>query len=156
MPKETKADKNEVLRRISIVQQMIIKGFSNREIEFYAKENWNINRTMTLNYVKRARTAFVDTLSEDSELDLFTGIEQRLSLFRKMEKQGDNPKCADVALKILQDISRLKGQYIERVKVEKPDNEIDPLAPVSLTVNVIERSSLENADIQRTTEESPV
>lgn len=155
MPKETKADKVEVQRRLSLVQQMIIKGFTNREIEFYAKENWDINRTMTLNYIKKARAAFVDTLKDDVELDLYTGIEQRLALFRKMEKQSDNPKCADVALKILQDISRLKGQYVERVKVEEPEKETDPLAPVNLTVNVIERSSL-NADVQRTTEESPI
>jgi len=97
---------------------------------------------------------FVDALKDEAETDLYTGIEQRMALFRKMEKQGDNPKAADVALKILQDISRLKGQYIERVKVEEPEKNMDPLAPVNLTVNVIERRV--DADIQPTSAEGSV
>lgn len=157
MPKETKSDKIEVARRITIVQQLIIKGFTNREIAIYANDNWGIQLAMAKNYIKKASVGFVDFIKDDVDAELNTALERRLSLFRKMEKQAENPKCADVALKILQDIARLKGQYVEKtlnkVEVTGKDGEpiTDPLAPVLLNVNIIKRDA---DDIQRTPGES--
>jgi hypothetical protein len=107
MKKEfAKATNNEVLKRISIVAEMDLKGYSKENIVRYCAENWNIELRQSEEYLKRARETFIEeACSKNIDEHLSKILMQHKDLYKKCYSIQDYAECR----RILKDIADLLG-----------------------------------------------
>jgi hypothetical protein len=107
MKKEfAKATNNEVLKRISIVAVMDLRGFSKENIVRYCAENWNIELRQSEEYLKRARETFIEeACSKNIDEHLSKILMQQKDLYKECYSNKDYAECR----RILKDIADLLG-----------------------------------------------
>lgn len=125
MPKSTNIELNE---RISIVAEMIIKGYSRENILRYSAENWNIQERMTDEYIARAHESFVhEAKAKEVEHHLNLTLQRLSDLYKKSYAIQDYAECR----RIEKDKAELLGINAPK-KIDQSVNysflNIDPLA----------------------------
>jgi hypothetical protein len=96
----------EVLKRISIVAVMDLRGFSKENIVRYCAENWNIELRQSEEYLKRARETFIEeACSKNIDEHLSKILMQQKDLYKECYSNKDYAECR----RILKDIADLLG-----------------------------------------------
>lgn len=119
----TKSTDIEIRKRISIVAEMIIKGYSREKIIRYASENWKISERQTDTYIKRAHETFIhEAQSKNVEQHLNASITRLQDLYNKCYLIQDYAECR----RILNDIADLVGAK-SAIKHEHQGIDLSPL-----------------------------
>lgn len=101
-----KATDIEILQRVKIVAEMVLKGYSKENIVRHASENWQITERQTEEYLKRAKEKFIEeAAAKDIEGHLAIALNQLNDLYKKCYKIQDYAECR----RIKKDIADLLG-----------------------------------------------
>jgi hypothetical protein len=119
-PKEwNKATDVEILERVKIVAEMIIKGYSKENIVRYCSENYNVGERHTENYIKRAKERFVEeAAAKDIENHLALAIQQLHDLYKKCYSIQDYAECRRIK-KDIADLLGLQAPKKQDFKIEE-------------------------------------
>lgn len=101
------ADAVEVERRVKFVAEMMLDGYSSRELEAMIMESYGVQERQARKYVEKARKKFAETLDGNFQENLNLACARRLMIFRKCM---DSRSYRD-AHAVLQDHDRLTGLY---------------------------------------------
>lgn len=116
-PKSTDA---EVIQRISIIYQMMLRGYQRADIIQYVSEktNWNVTDRMVDVYMSRARAELGKVADEEKEAAFGSSLKRLDMLYRKALKK-DDLKTALAIQKEINDLFHLKDTE------QKSDNVIN-------------------------------
>ena len=118
MPKEEKSNSYEKEKRIDIICEMIIKGFSNNQIFRYVSEksNWNITQRQVENYLAEAKEKIKNSES-DKDFEIKKAKMRLERLYQKNESIEDYKECRA----LIDTMAKLFG-WSEPKKIEVDQN----------------------------------
>ena len=116
MPRETKATKDEVKRRVDIITEMLIKGYNTRDIRRMAKEKWGLSDSQISTYIKKSWHLFQKTTEQDRHKHFILQAQRLERLLQ--EAWTETPKRNSIILKIIREINVLWGLY----EYKEPNN----------------------------------
>lgn len=108
-----KATKPEVEQRILVIYQLCCKGYSFTEIVQYCKQKYEIKKTQTSKYIKRAYKKILENNKGEIENKRAEAITRYLSWLKKAEEKGN---ITD-AVKIQSRIDKINGLEVENINV---------------------------------------
>lgn len=116
-----KISKDEIERRIAIVQQLLLEGKSTPLIVQNISKQWDISERQAYHYVDKAWDNFASKYMKQRDKLLGFHVAARLNLFRKAYDNGHYGVCRS----ILEDLAKLQGLYVNKVAFTDPEGEID-------------------------------
>lgn len=125
----------ELDKRIRVVQEWMMQGFSSADIVRQIIVKYDLKERQAYKYIRKAYEAFREQAEKDIEARKQYHIQSRLKLFRDL-KDKTSSKPAGTALAILQDIAKLEGLYVEKTEIVVNDkNRIASLFPTEEELN---------------------
>jgi len=109
-----KATKPEVEQRILVIYQLCCKGYSFTEIVQYCKQKYEIKKTQTSKYIKRAYKKILENNKGEIENKRAEAITRYLSWLKKAEEKGN---ITD-AVKIQSRIDKINGLEVENINLQ--------------------------------------
>lgn len=116
-----KLSKDELARRIAVVQQLLLEGKPTPVIVQSIAKQWGISTRMAYNYVDKAWEDFASKYMKERDRLLGFHVAARLNLFRKAYDNGHYGVCRS----ILEDLAKLQGLYVNKIAFTDPEGEID-------------------------------
>ena len=115
-----KSTNAELMQRVSLVYQMLLRGYTRSDIiQYVSKEtNWNVSDRMIDTYMKKAREDLGDVTEEEKQAALGSALKRLDMLYRKALKKDDLKTCLAVQREI-NDLFHLKDEE------QKSDNVIN-------------------------------
>lgn len=108
MSKENKSTREEINKRIDVVSEMFLQGYSIKEIFVYStKEKWDITERQVYNYVSKCFKKWEKFSFKNAEQNYLKHIKIRERLYNKSYKLNDFKTC----LAIMKDIAELQKLY---------------------------------------------
>ncbi|MCE5200827.1 hypothetical protein LLG39_17840 [bacterium] len=91
-----KSNKATMQERIDHIYEMLVDGYSTREIVRYSSENWNLSRRQTEKLIARASDLLKEESQELRTVQLGKGIRRLEKQYRKADK-SDSTRAAIAA-----------------------------------------------------------
>lgn len=112
----------EIENATDVVYEMILNGYSSREIKRYLSERYDISDRTGDRYIQRASDKIKEEGAKKRESSLEKHIVRRERLYQKAIKNGDSK----LALQILGDLAKVEGIYTDgsTVNIESKEKKL--------------------------------
>jgi hypothetical protein len=116
MANKENSSKLDKLKRIRLIQELILKDYSTGDIVTHGKEAWGLSERQIHRYISEAYEMFKELSEKNIERRLYFHIQRRMKLLRDLEKKNTKGST-DTALDILDSMAEIEGLKKKRVEM---------------------------------------
>lgn len=118
-----KSDNVELNRRINIIAEMLLKGFSKEKIVRYSSENFNVGERQTETYILKAKETIKQVADKNVEMNIALALGRFNDLYEKSYKIQDYRECRQVQESINKLLGLNEPEKVEqKLQVKPPIN----------------------------------
>lgn len=125
--KKKGSDKVTLATRVRSVMEWMMGGFTSRDIIVQSVQKWGVDERTAKRYIASAYIEFKNINQANLQERVNYHIETRMKLFREL-KHKDEPMGANAAKRLLEDVAKLEGLYVEKHEIRTEE--------VHITLNI--------------------